>query len=245
MPRPWSRHSLKMQPNSPEEKKQVKGPKGSHLANFKEEKNKVQGPKSSRHVNSQEEDKDSENDDPQLQEFLEVMQPRANAKLWANDTSTVTPFEKIVKTVGKKVKVKGERKKENALSKLDETVSGSIDGEAVKSNTLDHNEVVSDKDYFRSRVKTEWSDSESDDDDDDDDTKNAEDKVNLDSHHKSINNPNKQHAGNDIHKGNVSEGDGEEDENDTMKESNPKEEEEEEVFESGRLFVRNLPYTAT
>lgn len=231
MPRPWSRHSLKKQQNFPEKKKQVNGPKRSILANSEEEK------------------KDSENDDPQLQEFLQVMQPRVNAKLWANDTSAVIPFEQNEKAVGKKIQVKGKGKNENAVGKLAETESGSLDGEDLKSFSFDRTEVVSDMDYFKSRVKTEWSDSESDDDD----TENEDDKVNVDHQNSSINNLEKKHVGKDIlkedqrkfdiHKENDSEEAAEEDESDMMETTDIKDEQE--VFESGRLFVRNLPYIAT
>jgi len=69
LPRPWGRHSKK---------------KG-------EKRTAPDVGKPARAKGRQENLNDSVDfDDPQLQDFLQVMQPRVNSKMWANDTSGST-----------------------------------------------------------------------------------------------------------------------------------------------------------
>ena len=105
IPRPWSRHSLKKQEKSSEEGKEVPGSNSSKIANSKEKKKKEKNKK------------DDGNDDPQLQEFLDVMQPRSKSKLWANDTliASSTDQRKMIEDKQSEVR-KGDQK-----SKLNET----------------------------------------------------------------------------------------------------------------------------
>ncbi|XP_065620829.1 multiple RNA-binding domain-containing protein 1 isoform X2 [Quercus suber] len=182
---------------------------------------KLAGAKNSSLVGSKEERKNlkkgSENYDTKLQEFLEVMQPRMKSKLWANDTL-------ITNTAGQNVNL--------------------------------------DMDYFKSRVKQKWSDSESSDDDnnDNDSDKNDDNDYKEDTSGSLKESIESQDARKVDPKGS----------NTTLKEVVPEEEVEEEehshdsdsgiskpghlasslkdekevVLETGRLFVRNLPYTA-
>ncbi|KAF5944668.1 hypothetical protein HYC85_018745 [Camellia sinensis] len=160
IPRPWSRYSLKKQETVTEEVKKV-GPKSVGIASSKEEKK----------ISTM----DSGSDDPQLQEFLQVMQPRVKSKLWANDILTAPINEQNGKGGDKNTKIKkvGKEKLAQVLDELDETdksENGSLDAQvAEKSNKMARDEVISDMDYFKSRVQTEWSDSESSDDKDDGD----------------------------------------------------------------------------
>lgn len=214
MPLPWSQHSLKKQQK------------------LLEEKNQIAAPKSLKVKNPEEENKDNQNDDPQLKEFMEVMLPRSKAKLWSNDTSTVVPMEQNKKASKKNIKVEGGNNK-NAASPLDETdesESGSSDGEAVTRN-LDSTQTASDMDYFRSKVKTKWSDSESDEED-------TENKHDADQDIQE-----KQTKKIDMLEEDDSKEGNEEGKSDVTAEADQLEENED--FEAGRLFVRNLPYTAT
>ncbi|XP_059656876.1 multiple RNA-binding domain-containing protein 1 isoform X2 [Cornus florida] len=244
IPRPWSRHSLTKQEKSTEEGKKVSGPRSLGLANSKGEK------KDSKNIN--------ENNDPQLQEFLQVMQPRIKSKLWANDSLTAPPLEQKGKLE------RGDGKEESTLvqAELDETDEGddgSSDGEAAeRPHNLAHDEVISDMDYFQSRVKKEWSDSESGDDENDNDEDDD------DNDHGGDNSLQKSHGGRDVHKidpkgqhdaleGDASEeevekGSSQEFDDEMIDLDNPSSSSKDgrgNVLETARLFVRNLPYAAT
>ncbi|KAK2983307.1 hypothetical protein RJ640_011630 [Escallonia rubra] len=245
IPRPWSRHTLKKQEKLSEEKKKVAGPKSSKL-------NCPKGKK-------EDSKKDSEIDDPQLQEFLQVMQPRVKSKLWANDTLTAPTPDQNRDVTDNKSYPKGKAKKKKdpvdaKVDKMDESDSSSLDSEAAEKS-LNHDESVSDMDYFRSRVKKEWPDSESadeddesednDDDDDDDGGGDGDDhegqdaqKVNREGQ---LDNP---HS--DVSEEGGGEGSSEPDDG-VVDPDDPSSslKDEKEVLETGRLFVRNLPYTAT
>ncbi|KAM0071974.1 putative RNA recognition motif domain, nucleotide-binding alpha-beta plait domain superfamily [Helianthus debilis subsp. tardiflorus] len=146
---------------------------------------------------------DSENGDLQFQEFLQVMQPRTKSKLWSNDMLEATQE----KDGNKKVQVKEGKLKLNS--------------ESDKVNEIG-DKSLSDMDYFKSRVKKDWSDSDADDveeaeNDDDDDEIEKTDDMNPE-------NPN---------------------ETDDVDEPSSSLEDEDDVLQTGRLFVRNLPYTAS
>lgn len=253
IPRPWSRHSLKKQEKLVEEKKKATIPKSSSLK-------KTDGEK-----------KENENDDPQLEEFLQVMQPRVKSKLWANDTLAAPPMESG-KTSNKKIKVKGGVKKKLVpmvdTDEAQERENGSLDGSSESESSgkpprkYIPDEVVSDMDYFKSRVKKEWSDLESGDDDDDDTA--ADDGTDDESEdHDDDKSFEKSKGGQDAKKMDqkgqldtvkrvvseeaVEEGSSVESDDDVNKSGNPSSTlvDEKEVLETGRLFVRNLPYTAT
>ncbi|CAK9161975.1 unnamed protein product [Ilex paraguariensis] len=252
IPRPWSRYSLKKQEKLNEDGKKPTGTNSPSITNSKEEKKKIK----------KDNKKESENDDPQLQEFLEIMQPRNKSKLWANDTLTVPSLERNGKASDKQIQVKKEFKDELVpmLTELDgthERENVPLDTqEAEKQLNLAQDDVVSDMDYFRSRVKQDWSDSESgedednNDDDEDDsgsngsfiETVEGQDVENVDDRGPAH-----------THEEDVSEEEVEarscEVADDEMGKSGVPllslKDEEEEGLETGRLFVRNLPYSAT
>ncbi|KAL3638477.1 hypothetical protein CASFOL_017848 [Castilleja foliolosa] len=96
--------------------------------------------------------------------------------------------------------------------------------EADKSNILAHAEVVTDMDYLRSRIKKKWSDSESSDDEGSVDGTGDELDVNI------IKSKQKDGFG---------EGDGLADPSSSPRNKN------DDVLEPGRLYIRNIPYSAT
>lgn len=250
IPRPWSRYSLKKEEKATEEKKHA-GAKNSSLVGSKGERNNLK--------------KGSENYDPKLQEFLQVMQPRMKSKLWANDTLITPTANQNVNLSKKQIQEKEEHKEKSfpVHVELDEPETeehGLSDShETKKSHNIAHDELLSDMDYFKSRVKQDWSDSESSDDDDDDDSDNDKNDDNVDKEDTS--GSLKENLGSrGAHKGD-SKGS-----NTTHKEVVPEEKVEEEehshdpdsemhvasslkdeneVLETSRLFVRNLPYAAT
>ncbi|KAL1537533.1 multiple RNA-binding domain-containing protein 1-like [Salvia divinorum] len=208
-PRPWSRHSLKQKENLPAEDEKATG--------FKAPKAMERDGKSKKSV------KDDGTDDPKFQEFLEVMQHRSKSKLWANDTVAAVSREQSSLVPDNNYKTeKGEENDydtdlEESEGEMDDIVLEETEGEMDapskkidKPRTLAHDEFVSDMDYFRSRIKKNWSDSESSDTEGE--------------------------AENDFSKeiGNGS----------NEPSSSPKNDKTE-VLESTRLFIRNLPYTAT
>ncbi|KAI5332198.1 hypothetical protein L3X38_022327 [Prunus dulcis] len=87
IPRPWSRHSQKKETKGGEDGKKNKKEKEGVVAKSRSLEPSVK----------------DESGDLQLHEFLEVMQPRAKSKLWANDT-LVTPVAEKVGKARRKVK---------------------------------------------------------------------------------------------------------------------------------------------
>ncbi|GFZ08340.1 nucleotide/nucleic acid binding protein [Actinidia rufa] len=231
IPRPWSRYSLKQEENLTEVKKVC--PKNGAPASSKGEK------KSGK--------KASGNDDPQLQEFLQVMQPRVKSKLWANDSLT-SPIHEQTEKAGYKntpTKVLGEEKSKHR----------SLGSQAAeKSSNLAHDEVISDMDYFKSRVKKKWSDSESSDEEDYNDN-NGEDaggnhSMKKSSEHQDGVNPKVQHDAlkREPSEEEVEQGSSEGSESEMIDSGDPPvslKDDKNELLETGRVFVRNLPYSAT
>ncbi|CAL8149028.1 unnamed protein product [Prunus armeniaca] len=216
IPRPWSRHSQKKETKGGEDGKKNKKEKEGVVAKSRSLEPSVK----------------DESGDLQLHEFLEVMQPRAKSKLWANDTLVTPVAEKV-----------GKAKKESEEKSV--PVDMEVD-KGVKKNDL-HNvakdDAVSDMDYFKSRVKTEWSDSESsgsDEEEEEEEEKEKKEKGSQKVDTKEQSKVYEEEAG--------EEGPSEDANGQVLDESNElstSKEEKEEVLESGRLFVRNLPFTAT
>lgn len=195
-------------------------------------------------VNSKQESKD---EDPHLQEFLEVMQPRSKSKLWANDTLTAPSLARSKKDANKQ-----SQRKEKSQEKLDaddselgeagkkeEYLSDSVESEKPDGSRND--EVMTDMDYFKSKVRKDWSDSESSEDNDSDNESDAEGgKSSEDANASNILEPDdREEMLNDefsrFNNGSL----------DPADPSSSIKDEKEEDLESGRLFVRNLPYTTT
>ncbi|KMS99233.1 hypothetical protein BVRB_2g046710 [Beta vulgaris subsp. vulgaris] len=223
IPRPWSQYTKEKQETSEKSDKVSSG--------------KAKPDKRSSSMSN-------ENDDPKLQEFLQVMQPRSKSKLWANDL--------VVPTLGQSGQDKEEhRQVKQALKKLngDKTSERKVemhDENRMNVRDVSHDEV-SDMDYFKSRVKTEWSDSESGSDDENGIDLDQEDEDNpggpkgnqdkevqehmapMEQEHLLEESEFEESDGGSMNPGNLS--------------SNP--EDVNEVLQTGRLFVRNLPYAAT
>lgn len=230
-PRPWSRYSLNKKDKSTRDGKKIANSKSLSLLGSKGEGGSLK--------------QDGENDDPQLQEFLQVMQPRIKSKLWANDTLGAPQFDQNGKLVEKKSNPKKEVSERSAAvhAKLDETSEREnelLDGHATKSRDLAQN--ISDMDYFKSKVKKKWSDSESSDDEDKDDDslkESFEDQYVQEADVKG------QH---DAHEDVGGEGPYKDFDGAALGAGNPSSSSKdwkEEVLETSRLFVRNLSYSAT
>ncbi|KAK7320975.1 hypothetical protein VNO77_30986 [Canavalia gladiata] len=233
LPRPWSRHSkkkeIKVTTLDVDKRARAKGLGDDH--------------------------KDSIDiiDDPQLQDFLQVMQPRTKSKLWANDTSVAT-------NVGNNQTMSN--KDDNGTSGVIHQNGSLVYGipnnpEPNKLCEPKHDEAISDMDYFKSRVTKEWSDSESSDDEDDDDDNDPScvDNDDQNNHCQSSEDEENCDPRNDAQEMDL---EGQEDtcgEDVTHEKTEvnaaeqggqlSKPEDEKGVFESCRLFVRNLPYTTT
>jgi multiple RNA-binding domain-containing protein 1 len=160
-PRPWSRHSLK----KPEYGSKDKNNAGAVDALPKD--SKAQG--TSAHVSGS---KGSVANDPKFLEFLEAMQPRSKAKMWANDTAATLDTaakDSIVATKESKGPLKNVPASENDSSSEDasdeemanDSSSENASEELQTENKQDKN--MTDADFFKSKVKKNWSDSESDD----------------------------------------------------------------------------------
>nr|DAD24355.1 TPA_asm: hypothetical protein HUJ06_025819 [Nelumbo nucifera] len=230
MPRPWSRYSVKKQEELTKENKKSTGSKSSKILDSK--------------GNTENSKKGSEKNDLKLQEFLQVMQPRSKSKLWANDELGAPFLDQNGKVDGKQnMSGKGGRKQtalvEAEFNENDETENEPSDYHATKhSHDLARDEVVSDTDYFKSRVKKDWPDSESEEDDDDRDN-SIDEKVDgelLDAHKgATLEEKVEKEAPSEQSDGEMVAGEL----------SSELKDEKEEVLKTGRLFVRNLPYSAT
>ncbi|CAL5025497.1 unnamed protein product [Urochloa decumbens] len=162
-PRPWSRHSLK---------------KPEHGIKDKASAEAVDAPLKSTKVKGTSADvrgsKGSIANDPKLQEFLEVMQPRSKAKMWANDTTGTLD---AVATDGVEATKESKRpQKDVPGSESDASSEDSSDEEMTNDpsseNALEEQQTeskqdkdITDADFFKSKIKKNWSDSESDDED--------------------------------------------------------------------------------
>lgn len=237
MPRSWSRYSLKKEGIVTEEGKKLAGAESSSLAESKGEKNIKKG---------------SENDDPKLQEFLQVMQPRTKSKLWANDSLIASTADQNVNFSEKETQDKEERKEKSVpvhVGLHEPETSGNH--EAKKSRNLARDEVISDMDYFKSRVKQEWSDSESSEDDNpdkDDNSGSLKESLEGQVAHKVNSKGSNTISREGFLRKEVEEEDPSQDpDSEILKPGHQSSslKDEKEVLETRRLFVRNLPYTAT
>lgn len=197
IPRPWSRYSVKEDSSLTENKR-----KSSDIA-----KNNV-----TKRFKSNE-----QNNDPKLQEFLKVMQPRAKSKFWEDDTLSLAQVNQEDKKVSEEeAHVLNTKNKESIKqSKL-----------VKKTDELARSDDISDMDYFKSRVKKDWSDSESDSDDDSRDDAEQNSKDNNDEMEES--------------KDNIDEMEDVVEEKENNNSTVPSESNSE--FGTSRLFIRNLPY---
>ncbi|KAI3925857.1 hypothetical protein MKW92_019338 [Papaver armeniacum] len=196
--------------------------------------------------------KDLEVDDPQLREFLEVMQPRSKTKLWGNDTLGSTLVDQnakgvVEKTSSDKVNKKRSDPSKVKLDKHDKKEIGTSDDSANKVILdLPKTEDLSDMDYFKSKVKKDWSDSDSDSGSESEDGPNSEDEAVRVVHAEE---PSDDHTGEGSQENMEEEevppggSDGEVDEPDNS--SSILDDAKKQILETGRLFVRNLPYTAS
>ncbi|KAK3143743.1 hypothetical protein QOZ80_4AG0304380 [Eleusine coracana subsp. coracana] len=187
-PRPWSHHSLKKPEND------SKGKTKAGVVNAPPKGSKGQG-KSADVRDS----KGSVANDPKFQEFLEVMQPRSKAKMWANDAAGTLPDDSSSEDASEKLQTKS--KQDNDMT---------------------------DMDFFKSKIKKNWSDSESDDEDSGDQS----------------------NATNDCERSSDESSDA--DENSQLVVPKGKEDDEAALvtdeklaLETGRLFICNLPYATT
>ncbi|KAG9455284.1 hypothetical protein H6P81_008188 [Aristolochia fimbriata] len=234
IPRPWSRHSAQKQSAQNANKEKVSVTKGTGIPYDNAKKPKQGGA----------------NSDLKLQEFLEVMQPRIKTKLWSNDTlgaPTTTGNDKGRENQPKKI-----QDKQPALAGDDVDQANPRDISSVRQNGSEEtmmkqpqhklalDEVLSDMDYFRSRVKKNWSDSESSDEDSQNDGQkgnHVEKEEDQEENVEEIDHP--ENVEGIDHPENVG---AENNENENP--SQDLEEERDQDLEITRLFVRNLPYTA-
>ncbi|GMN60320.1 hypothetical protein TIFTF001_029406 [Ficus carica] len=174
------------------------------------------------------------------------MQPRIKSKLWANDT-LVTP----VVDLNNKVREKKTARKKESIEKSaaepmesdedDNAEYGASDRQAMDNEQSPaRDDVISDMDYFRSRVKENWSASDSSDSDDDIDDKRSLDESTKELDVQEV--PNGQFNSLEMDDA------GKEDKRQGSEEDHTgerRDQDEKEAIETSRLFVRNLPYTAT
>lgn len=237
IPRPWSR--LSKNKDTPSKDNINAGPgSGAQISPAFNSK----GPGSAKNSKS------SEDGDPQLQEFLQIMQQRAKSKLWANDT-----LEAEGKAVLKEAQTAGIKKKQSSADsaqavQVRAAVGNDGEDELVPETTsakqLDEtarDDVVSDTDYFRSRVKKNWSDSETDDEDSADEGADGDGRrfmvVEAKDHTVKAEDDH-------IHDGQeqveMKDSDVQNIDNEDLPLSS---DESKQALDTGRLFVRNLPYT--
>ncbi|CAA7406840.1 unnamed protein product [Spirodela intermedia] len=204
--------------------------------------------------------KTSLSDDPRLQEFLQIMQPRAKSKFWANDTLESFLFADKSGPNEAKGALLSEGSEKQASKKgvsvADESKRGTkTDPGLPFGNTQDENsdtsteseihesvqdEVISDMDYLKSRIKKTWSDSENDE----------EDNIEAEESEKMIVKGNETSVGGQQARPIDGINDGVNLEEDSARGQDENEnihsgraDYDETPCNTGRLFIRNLPYT--
>lgn len=175
------------------------------------------------------------------------MQPRAKTKLWEDVVAVTIPCVKEEQNDTKKTEKNKRVKKKQVSSNNDETETneahdGQSESKAAETTEKVVNDVVvSDIDYLRSKIK-DWSDSECDDDAEASDGSmekrpvDEEDSVRKKSNYELQTNDNVDESHFEGVDGEVS---------DSEKLKPVKNHEVDVDFEKDRLFVKNLPYTAT
>lgn len=194
--------------------------------------------KSSNGVLNKKGKKEEEVDDPMREEFLDVML-RGKSKIWSNDTS-VAPSVKV----DKKGKVLVKKADEPVGAESKDAKRSSDTEKSKKRNVVAPTDDVDDLEYFKSRVKKNLSDSDSDSESGSDEDKADDDDGEADGHDGDI-----RIFPDDDEAGGV-ENDGDDDamkveEEDDGKTAQDSKADSDDVLQTGRLFVRNLPYTAT
>ncbi|WOK94731.1 multiple RNA-binding domain-containing protein 1 [Canna indica] len=247
IPRPWSHYSAK---------------KDSSLIDNKKNSTVMGSQNLSDDLGSSVKQKDSErskNSDPKLKEFLQIMQPRSKQKIWANDTLDAADLvDQDVNTDKEEAQLHKSKKKQfaklinakesvKAENEIAHGISSSLaqreSSETVPTNKLNRDDDTTDMEYFKSRVRTNWSDSESDDDDSDKSEQGSE-HLEPDSKEEAVDTTSIKCSYNEVETEEQSSKDIDEKNNDREKPASSNDESKQSL-ESGRLFIRNLPYTAT
>uniref|UniRef100_A0A803L2S7 RRM domain-containing protein n=1 Tax=Chenopodium quinoa TaxID=63459 RepID=A0A803L2S7_CHEQI len=106
----------------------------------------------------------NESYDPKLQEFLQVMRPCSKRKFWANDLES--PMCKQACTAREKPAQLNQQvwNKSIEIDKSAQKEGGMHHENPTKSQKMACDSSVTDMDYFKSRIRKDWSDSESDTD---------------------------------------------------------------------------------
>lgn len=241
IPQPWSRHSLKNKDEVAEGGKKVHGGDSAVVIPKGEKKNLK---------------KTSESDDPQLQEFLQVMQSRTKSKLWANDTLVVSTDYSNESINRKPTQSKNNIKEKLIEAKVNDKgvikYSNSDASEELDSDdsAVSRDDPISDMDYFKSRIKKELSESESENSEGEGDVNGKEAKVDLSNKRSRVKNEATVHVDeeNDMPDEAERQGPAEVADGEALDPTNPSSsamDHKEGIMETGRLFVRNLPYTAS
>lgn len=180
------------------------------------------------------------------------MQHRSKSKMWANDTVAAVSLEQgnaaqevkfheekgqTKKSDGDLVAINGEEKNPSEKTKADQETRFSV-------------HEMSDVDYYKSRIKNKWSDSDSSEDEGSVDGTNHGDSINnsdsSDPQNKSHHDPVENTLEPDVSDGEAEDGSSKENkDNDSADPLSSPKNKNDEVLESGRLFIRNLPYTCT
>jgi len=133
-------------------------------------------------------------DDPKLQDFLQVMQPRAKSKLWENETTVVSNDGNNQATLNKETN--GTSIANHPILSDRQVVGLPNNPESDKSRELKHDGVMSDIDYFKNKETTNWSDSESSDDGNNNVTRDSEFAVDDDKDNRSSASEREENCGN-------------------------------------------------
>ncbi|RAL37707.1 hypothetical protein DM860_000401 [Cuscuta australis] len=235
-PRPWSRHSLK--------RKEMPCEVDKEIPSSKNKKNK--GLEGDNKLCIEE----SENDDPKFQEFVEVMQPRSKSKMWANDSTVAPSLTENKKPIEKKCQMQKETAAKTNSDNDDKYKEPFNDYNAEKPKSFVYDDVVSDMDYFKRRVKEDWSGSENSDEDENED-EDKDDDGDEDCNEEEETSFRKSSDGIDAHEFDDNKKEGTdrqsvESSGEMLESGDPSlNKDEEAILESGRLFIRNLPYSTT
>lgn len=184
------------------------------------------------------------------------MQPRVKSKLWADDSLLASMSDQNTKVNEKQSQPRKEIRESSVpvhsgIDDNDEVEDGTRKIDAAKELQNHVQDDVSDMDYFKSRVKKDWSDSDSgsgsDSDSDDEAAQDDNSSSQQSLSDQDIQKVNAKEQGDASEEEMEREGPSEGSDGDLLGEEKPSKgsTDEKEVLESGRLFVRNLPFTTT
>ncbi|CAG8545497.1 6357_t:CDS:10 [Diversispora eburnea] len=229
LPRPWSAHSVgsssyqKRHAQNSQKPSQLKSDEEDNVMTKKKSKKSKSQEKLEKSNLSDNVKVDNNNQDDKLHEFLEVMQPRSKSKTWANDDLTILDKKRST------VKIQKDDSDDNLYQDLPKKKKNDGSGHNKKSEKKEMNDT-NDMDWFKSKMRRKI-DKINDINSNNGITRNEDFENNKDNENNENSENSEIKQNTDIHETHNN------NDNDVPSADS--------IGETGRLFVRNLPYICT